>query len=428
MKSIALSFALLTLCACDATLSDVVLNVWETDAFLDDASSARLLVSEGDLTEVRELNEGVALEGFSAAASEGKVELTIETQGSRLANAVGRSGLLELNQEDETIVASLVLAEAGTLVELSEVPSDARRDIAACQSADGRVHIISGISGEVISRSNFVLDFNARMPVSGPELNVGRRSASCTDDGKGGILLFGGCDEADLPLGGLFRSLDGTLDAPFESIEALPDAGCGVGSVTVVGSGVTFLNFGDRIQTFENDEVFSPSFTLPNERFFAQMVPFDFENGVSRILVAGGKRANGELVEDAFTLVFDGSNFFTGPSMNGRLAVRWQNGVALFDGDQVLNIGANDQSEVILSGLREDLGQNFGPTQMAALPNNTFAFLSQSGSQIAILNDEGLQSVSLSPPRAGAYLFTDRGGALVVVGGGVAGVQVLVLP
>ena len=114
--------------------------------------------------------------------------------------------------------------------------------------------------------------------------------------------------------------------------------------------------------------------------------------------------------------------------MNGRLATRWQEGVALFDGDEILNIEIDSQSEVLLSGVRQSLGDNFAPTQMAALPNRTFAFLSESGAQIAFLNEGGLQNVTVSPPRPGAYLFTDRGGALVLVGGGVAGAQVLVLP
>jgi len=215
--------------ACDATLSDIVLNVWETDAYIDDAASARLLVNEGDLSEAREFSLGPNFEGFSASAAKGEVEVSIETQGNTLANALGRSGVLTLNQEDASITASMVLAESGTLVELSEVPSDARRDIATCQSLDGRVHIVSGISGDVISRSNFVLDFNARTPLSGPELNVGRRSAACADDNEGGLLLFGGCDENDSPLGGLLNSADGTFESPFEILETLPTAGCGVG-------------------------------------------------------------------------------------------------------------------------------------------------------------------------------------------------------
>lgn len=437
MRRVALvAFAAVTLSGCLEAevidLEDLRVLLWQPEALavgsgdlFEDALRVDLTLFVDGEKQDFSLADGQLKVARDGAAEGSDVRVVIETVGETLPDAIARTGTETLVPGGAARDVIAVLAPPSALHQLTVTVPEPRDDVAACKAPDGRVWIVGGTNGAALASGSWLIDPKARALVEGPGLPRARRSADCAWDGADGLFLLGGCDASGVGSYALEHSASGRAGSAFASVGDTADAaGCGA-RLRRTPQGDLFLLYGDRAQVLSADgtSALTPPEALPAARHHARVLALPGDD--VDVLIAGGfsAPAGGTPVAGAVRATVSGSLLSVTPLTGLGGAVFDEGGApyALLNGAVV----AIDESASPASVDGVATLSGVAVSSFAALGEDHFAALAEDGSEIHLLSKAGTLRVPVAPPRPGARLFADPGGALLVVGGGVAGVGVL---
>lgn len=422
---------------CDVALQDLRVLVWQPEQLaegagdlLADASTLRVSLTVDGEEQSFSLTDGRSVEGRVGAPEGSSVVVGMRSVGSALPDAVGRSGLVELAPGEGAVDAPLVLAPPERTHALSVTVPDAREGVAACGDEDGRAWMAGGNVGANTPPGSFVADPFARTVGEGPALLPGRTRASCVADGGGGVYLLGGCAVDGTPAGELLHA-EGGAGGSFEPVLDVGAAGCDARLLRTAGGALIAFQ-GDRVQWIDPaDPTSSAPVSVSPARFGATAVlvgPGE-ENAAHVLLVGGFNDAARTTPTPGASLVRVRANtdatvtsFSPVPTCVG--AGRDGAALAVVDGD-VVELAPEGFPTVLVANVATG---DADAAAVAPIGATAYAVLSADGATLRIARPgEELDFVSVSPPRPGAALLSDPGGALRLAGGGVAGVAVVVV-
>ncbi len=413
----------------DIDLGSVSLRVWQPKVL---ASGQGDLLEDAERVSITAVidgqDESLSLEdlrarGVSAHAEGSDVRLTLHTVGSALPDALGRSGEVRLEPGGGELSVTALLAPPDVEHLLSDSLPNPRAAMATCASASGRVWAVGGLFAGTLAAGSFLIDPIARKVTEGPGLPEQRAYAGCVPDESGGVYLAGGCDAAGAAVDGLVHSAGGDLSSPFVAVDPLLGAGCHTRLTrTSAGNIVALTTTRLFVYSPESDEMASSSVGARRAGLLAAFP------GDERVLVSGG------FSDEALTLPVAGSVVYRleDGAVADEIALPRRftaitadaDGIVGVDGADIVRALPDGGSEVLLSGV---VTAAFGPTRIAALPDGRFALLSKDGASVRVVGDGSPKTLTLDVPRPGASLHADPGGALLLLGGDVAGVSLFVV-
>jgi hypothetical protein len=344
------------------------------------------------------------------------VAIHVKSRGATLADAAGRSGNVWVEppptpekKAPPAPVVTAVFGPAGAPFTLHNDVDD-RVGAAWCAGPAGALHGIGGLSGNVVMAGSTVADPSSRNLVNGPNPVHARAGSVCaaTDEA---LVLFGGCDEAQSPLGGLeVARLPGGIFEPVEG--AATPAGCG--AALALDGETLWLIHPTRVErrTLPDLEM-THSIQLPQPRYFASAAAAE-----GALLIAGGSQnldqglphgeglrvrlVDGDLQVEALANLADARVFAT---RTGPVALKKT-------GIHTLGQGGPAEKRVTV-----DLPAPGPTTQLVALPFGAFAILDNTADRLRIQGPQGSTQMLLTRSRPGAALLSDGGLAAFLVGG-----------
>jgi hypothetical protein len=422
--------ALVACVACDARLADLTVAPWQPTALaagegdlLADAEQIDVTLVVDDVPQEFTLAGGLRAPDRPAAPDGSRVRVELRTRGSDLADALGRSGETFVGPEDDVARVVLVLAPADLAHALSEDEPDAREGAALCAADDGRVWIIGGERAGGLLPGSFLLSPEDRDVGVGPGLPTPRSGAACVDDGDGGLWLLGGCDESGAPVDALTHASRGDRSGTFD-VEETSISGACEASLARTRDGVLLGLLGDRL--FRRDAAGGvATIRLGSPRFGGKLaVAGDGE----RVLLTGGYldagRANATAGASLISLAGDAIEEVLELAVTPDAVGRGADGRALgVVGDDLYAFEDDGSAEVLAEDV---LPASFVASDVVPLSQARWAILDDEGDQVWVGDATAGSAIALAPARPGGRLFVDPGGAIRVVGGGAAGVAVIV--
>ena len=400
-------------------LGDVALHLWRPVALdvdpLADADEIVLgVVIDGERVE-RTFAGGdeIALDDLRTAPSGGVVSVDVVTSSP---DTVARSGPFVVDSTPGHVVGA-VLAPVATALLLAAAPGAPRDRAAVCGARDGRVFVVGGAYAGATTPApgSHVVDPIERLvrDEAGVDDGVG---AACTVDEDGVVHVFGGCDADGVPHGRLSRSTDGVAYEEAVDVDGAGACGASIASAGARAAGALVVVAGDLVAVVVEHRVIARS-VLPDSRDGASVGVLSADP--LRVVVAGGVDDAGIAVAGSVVVTLDGGGesltTAAGPDVSvvdGTVAVR---------GDEVVQLLADGAVGATLGVVADGLEA----VRVVALPDGRAAVLDAAGALLDVV-DDGAPPIAIDPPRPGAAIIPDRGGAIRIIGGGEAGVVVVV--
>lgn len=411
----------------DVDLGKLKLAVWQPEALasgdgdlLDDAERVSVtLVVDGEAQEVT-LDGGLAARDREAAAGGSDVEATLRTTGTTLPDALARSGPVQLRPDGGEVTVTALLAPPDVAHALSSSLPNGRTGMAVCASPDGRVWAIGGLLGASLASGSFVLDHAEREVREGPALGQLRAFAACVADDDGGVYLAGGCTADGTPVTSLAYSETGELGSGFVQQGTLAGAGCHT-RLTRTDAGTLVALTRTHLHRIPADGSAPSSRVLPGPRVAAVLAAFP---GDERVLVSGGFTDDTLTTPALGSLIFDVANGGEPTPLTPAFTA------ATVDGDALVVVQDRTVSRLSPSGELETvhttaLPFGFVPRHMAPLHDGRYALLDPDNTALRVVGAGAPLSIPL--PAAREHLLSDPGGALLLFGGGAAGISLVVV-
>lgn len=429
-----LSLAVASACpADDVDLGRLEVRSWQPRVLasgegdlLDDAERVDVtLYLDGEEEETFPLGAGLSAPDRAAAPDGSTVRVRLSTVGDTLPDALARSGPARLDPGGGDVVVTALLAPPDVEHMLEASLPDARSAMATCASTSGRVWAVGGLLGGAVASGSFLVDPLARAVGEGPAFAEQRAHAACVADESGGVYLAGGCTEAGVAVGGLVHSEGGDLGSPFVDVDPLPGAGCHTRLARLDDGRLVALT-GDELVLYSPQDEEAVARGIPTRRAaLLQALPGDDV----RVLVSGGFRdeqlslpvtggviylIEGDVIVDNIPL----SRSFAAATTDADGAV------IVVEGQHIGRLAPDGSLDHLYEGV---VPGGFSPTQIAPLHDGRFALLSGDGASVLIVGGDGNKTVPLAVARPGARLLADAGGALLILGGGAAGISAIVV-